>query len=275
MCPAVTIFRQQPTCLPLSGRHTRSPTFWHTSLTFSSSNANAVDLGQVMSSGAKKLWGKVRRGSNTSQTSNSSSTPSVTGRGRSDSTGAIPVSPRAGPMVDVAPAIVEEEEPHSAPASPRQGALQMSGTTDGDETPRRGRSPSPPPLSLQHMEEVSHHHGHRGRSPSPPPHPLEDEDEEDDDEERFANGQDDDENRSQNSSSNNNEEDHRTHDDADAEHLSHHNSTAAALGFELRDYKKRPAWDRRGSAHSIHSNHSSSSLNRLADGHTHEATSQV
>lgn len=197
-----------------------------------------------MSTSAKKLFSKFsRRGSNASVASTGSNVSQVStgvNRARSDSatSGAASVSPRVGP-VDVAPAIVEEEEPHSAPGSPggpggafhmssmpRRGSLDALGGGAGDETPRIGRSPSPP--GMHHLPP-----GHRQRSASPPPHTEEDDDDEEgDDDEDFSNEDDE-------------EAEEYAHDDADGQYEeTHSHSTAAALGFELSDYNqsKRPSW---------------------------------
>lgn len=99
-----------------------------------------VDIGAVMSSGAKKIFGKLRRGSNASVTSNTSADSTSSNRARSDSN-PLPVSPKVSAAVCVEPALVEEDEPCSAPGSPR--CLDAVSTEPGDETPRRPRSPAP------------------------------------------------------------------------------------------------------------------------------------
>ncbi|WOO81421.1 uncharacterized protein LOC62_03G004944 [Vanrija pseudolonga] len=164
----------------------------------------AVDLGTVMSSGAKKLWGRVRRSSNTSTASvNSirSAAPVLSGaasRGRSDSaSGGAPagVSPL---VVPVHSAIVEEDEP---PTPGPAGLGLDTGEAAGEQTPRRGRSPSPPPPTFD-----------------------DDDDEEEDDSEPA-------------------DEETQVVDDAEATHRQHQGHTAAVLGFELSEYDQNPAWD--------------------------------
>jgi hypothetical protein len=124
--------------------------------------------------------------------------------------------------VDVAPAIVEEDEPHSAPGSPRVGALHLS-SLDGDATPGRRRSPSPPPQ----LGESAFDDDAYSDSPVSTTSRMSGENGEQHERER--------------------DDDDHIRDDADAEHDSHRASSTAALGFEIRNYNKRPTWGRRGS----------------------------
>lgn len=170
------------------------------SFTHIRSQTNAVDLGQVMSSGAKKMWRKVRRSSNASVTSNASvqssaSVPANGARGRSDSTSSNPASgvtgrPSLPPQVDGIDEAEEEEEEPQVPSSPKLTASNLAALGDGDATPGRRRSPSPPGEDYVDAPEV-----------------------------------------------------HAAEDDA----YHPHRSSTAALGFDLRDYKTRPTWGRRGS----------------------------
>lgn len=157
-----------------------------------------------MSSGAKKLWGRVRRSSNTSTASvNSirSAAPVLNGsaggasRVRSDSAPGAP--PGVSPLVvPVHSAIVEEEEP----PTPGPGLGLDTGEAAGEQTPRRGRSPSPPP-------------------------PTFDDDDDDEDDSEPA------------------DEETQVVDDAEATHRQHQGHTAAVLGFELSEYDQNPEWD--------------------------------
>ena len=170
-----------------------------------------------MSSGAKKLWGKMRRGSNASVGSTASS---AAGRGRSDSASSMPgmpISPRVRP-VDTAPPIeehVEEEEEDRVHLPAR-----MRTPLPGEETPRVGRSPSPPP------------------------HPtFDDEDEDEEEDDSSSDGGD-----------HREADDGHGLDDADHVHRSRHSNSVAALGFEIGDYKRRhPAFASRGSRTSLRS----------------------
>ncbi|CAK9784522.1 hypothetical protein CC85DRAFT_283061 [Cutaneotrichosporon oleaginosum] len=170
----------------------------------------AVDLGAVVKSGARNFFGKLRRGSNSSTTStalNSSVAASSPARGRSDSApGAAPVSANrvasSRDRVAIAPPVPEEPE------------------EAGDETPRRGRSPSP-------MRHAPHSHHHFNRSPSPPRTVFHDED-----------------------TLNKHEHDERRPtDDASYERMRHYTSTEASLGFEMSNYASdgRPAFARSAS----------------------------
>lgn len=165
--------------------------------------SQAVDLGAVMKSGARSFLGKLRRGSNTSTTSTSSNgSASTPNRGRSDSApGSAPTGVPAGARatssrdrVAIAPPLPEEPE------------------DAGDETPRRGRSPSP-------TRHAPHTHHHFERSPSPPRAVFHEEDTDTDGYERH------------------------TTDDAHYELMRHRSSTEAALGFEMANYAEggRPA----------------------------------
>ncbi|KAL1411110.1 hypothetical protein Q8F55_002060 [Vanrija albida] len=169
------------------------------------SGPQAVDLGTVMTSGAKKLWGKVRRGSssnasNASINSTQSAAPVMVGasRLRSDSAPGAPqptVSPLVRPMDHT---IAEEDE---QPPTPVPG-LGLDTGDGGEQTPRRGRSPSPPP-------------------------PTFDDDDEDDDDEEASEPAD----------------ETVSADDAEATHRQHQGHTTAVLGFELSEYAGNPAWD--------------------------------
>lgn len=119
--------------------------------------------------------------------------------------------------MEVAPVIVEEEEPQSAPASPRLNGLQLT-SMDGDRTP--------------------------GRRASPTPDEAIDDDDEDD---RIDVDADADADEAKTPHDSDKDSVHGR-DDADVEHYSHRQAhDTAALGFEMRDYKKRPTWGRRGS----------------------------
>lgn len=168
----------------------------------------AVDLGAVVKSGARSFFGKLRRGSNSSTTSTTSNgSASAPGRGRSDSApGSAPPSNRVASSRDrVAIAQTVPEEPEEA----------------GDETPRRGRSPSP-------TRHAPHAHHHFERSPSPPAAVFHDEDTDNE-----GTG----------------EYERRPTDDAHYEHMRHHSSTEASLGFEMSNYPDngRPTFGRSSS----------------------------
>lgn len=156
----------------------------------------------------------MRRGSNASV----GSTASSAGRGRSDSASSMPgmpISPRVRP-VDTAPPIeehVEEEEEERVHLPAR-----MRTPPPGEETPRVGRSPSPPPHAT-----------------------FEDEEEEEDD-------------GSSDGGDHREADDGHGLDDADHVHRSRHSNSVAALGFEIGDYKRRhPAFASRGSRTSLRS----------------------
>lgn len=124
----------------------------------------------------------------------------------------MPISPLVKP-IDVAPAIEEheEEEEHShLPA-------RMRTPPPGEETPRVGRSPSPPPRAV-----------------------FDDEDEEAEDES------------SEDGEQREMDEGHGL-DDAAYVHRMRHSNSVAALGFEIDDYKRKGAFTSRGSRQSLRS----------------------